>query len=451
MMKKFVLLLTLLLAALFSTVAAQEETEINLSISCTCSDPLEQWFNEYVIPQFEERMQSEGKNINVELVDYDFSGEEYREQIAIEFGLNTGTDLAGFDGFWISEFVEAGLLRPLEEVVGSTVNDWDGWESIAPGTLGNGTFEGKLYSMPDGTDVRAIFYRRDLFEQAGIALPWTPTRWEDILDAARQLRASGIESPLQIDAGTFMGEAATMQGYFMLLLGAGSHVYDFEAQQWVIDESAILDVLNFYQTVYVDEALGNTELQLTATGRDNSFTAMQQGEIAIYIEGDYLWRSIMSPANASFGIENRNEIVDWTAMPAIEPGAGYNNQDFVTISGGSTWVINPNTEYPQESWALLTFLASQEALQARQAIEPRIPPRTDVVIEQDAVLEDMAETLLPLTTTRPLLPQYSLVSFEIQLMTERVITGEMTPDEALAAYKEAVIALVGEENIIIAP
>ena len=42
-----------------------------------------------------------------------------------------------------------------------------------------------------------------------------------VLDAARKLKESGVEFPLQLNAGVAMGEATTMQGYWMALLGTG--------------------------------------------------------------------------------------------------------------------------------------------------------------------------------------------------------------------------------------
>lgn len=428
-------------------LASAQEEEVNLSISCTCSTNVTTWINDYVIPTFTDMMAEQGKTVTVELLDLEFSDEEYREQIALDFSLGQGSDIGGFDGFWSAEFVDAGLILPLNEIVGDVVDEWEGWDHISPGVQEVLSFGGERYGIAVGTDVRLVFYRRDLFEQAGIEVPWQPTSWQDILDASRQLQAAGIEYPLQIDAGTFMGEATTMQGYLMLLLGAGQHMYDFEEQKWVVSSPAILDVLNLYQTVYIDEMLGNAALQLEADGRDLSFEAFQTGNIGIYLEGDYFWRSVTAPSG-SYGIENRNDVVGWAKLPAIEPGQGYREQDFVTISGGTGWVLNPNTPNPAEAWELLTFLSSKEANDVRQTIEPRISFRDDVSVANDEILTSMADTLLPLTTIRPLLPEYPQISFEAQLMTERVVTGEMTPEEAMQAYDDAVTSIVGDENVI---
>ena len=60
----------------------------------------------------------------------------------------------------------------------------------------------------------------------------------------------------------------------------------------------------------------------------------------------------------------------------------------------------------------------------------------------------LGKELLPITTIRPADAAYSkTVSPEIQLMTERVVSGEMTPQQAMDAYAKAVTAAVGANRI----
>jgi multiple sugar transport system substrate-binding protein len=138
----------------------------------------------------------------------------------------------------------------------------------------------------------------------------------------------------------------------------------------------------------------------------------------------------------------------WAPMPAQEPGAGLRGQDVATISGGTGFVINPNSQNPEEAWALLSFMNSREALEAAQEIEPRVRIRDDVPVPDNVFLTETASLLLPLTTARPISAVYPEVSFQAQLMTERVVSGEMTPEEAMGAYAEAVTEIVGEENVV---
>jgi len=447
-----VVLLVLMLGS-FGPAAFAQDGEIQLTITCRCvrggvNTQDVEWLTDYVIPTFEEAMAAEGKNVTVELVEFGGSDEQLKEQYALDLGVGGGYDVFAFDGFWVPEFVDAGLLKPLKEVAGEAVDEWEGWSHISPGIQSILGYQNEIYGIAKGTDVRQIFYRRDIFEEAGIEVPWQPTSWEDILNTARQLKEAGVPTPLQINAGTAMGEATTMQGWFMVLLGTGEHMYDFEENKWIVSSPGILASLKLYKTIYVDEELGDARLQLVADGRDRSFAAFAEGDIAMLVEGDWFWRSAILN---QMDVETRNEVVSWAMMPAMTPGAGLNGQDFVTISGGTGWTLNPNTEHPEEAWAFLAHMSSQEAQIVSTELNPLINFRDDVPVTSDETMSAMAEALLPLTTVRPMLPAYPQISYEAQLMTERVVSGEMSPEDAMEAYAEAVTELVGEENVLRIP
>ncbi len=441
----FVMLATLMVGA----VAAQDEA-IELTIGGVSGGVELQWLNEYVKPAFEAQMAEEGKNVTVTNIEFvGNSGEDLRQQYVLDLGVGQGADILGFDGFWLPEFVEGGLLRPLTETVGESALEWDGWDVTPEGLKNIMGFNGDLFGIARGTDARVIWYRADLLEQAGLPADWQPTSWAELLDAARMVRDNleGV-TPLQLNAGTSMGEATTMQGYLMALLGAGHHIYDFDEGKWIANSPAILETLRLYETIYVTEELGSARYQLTQNGRDQSFEDFSNGTVAMLVEGDFFWRGPLAPETGNFALENRDEIVKFALMPAIEPGEGFNGQDFVTISGGTGFVLNPNTAHPEEAWELLTFMFSVEALESLQELQPRIRARTDVPVTGDETMSRIAQQVLPLTTIRPQLPEYNRVSAEAQLMTERVVSGEMSPEEALEAYDEAVTAIVGEENVI---
>lgn len=430
--------------------------KIELSVICRCvaggvNDNMVRWMLDYVKPTFERQMAQAGKEVTVELVQFGGSDEALKEQYALDLPVGRGHDLMAFDGFWIPEFVEGGLLKPLDEIAGPEVNDWEGWDHISPGLQELLGYQGKRYGIAMGTDVRMIFIRKDLFEQAGIEMPWQPANWDELLDTARKIKEALPDVvPLQIDAGTAMGEATTMQGYFMVLLGAGNHMYDFDAGKWIVKSPAIQDTLNFYKTVYIDEALGDARTQLLEDGRQRSFAMFRDGKIAMLVEGDWFWRSVTAPGS-EWEVPNREETMSWAKMPAEAPGKGYRGQDFVTISGGTGVAMNPNTRHPKEAWALLSFMFSKDSLMAFQDIEPRIRVRDDVPVPGKPFLTETSSALMPYTTARPMLPEYPKISFEAQLMTERIVSGEMTPEEAMDAYAQAVTEIAGSDNVVEMP
>jgi multiple sugar transport system substrate-binding protein len=451
MVKHSLRILAVLLVSVFvfGGIAAQDEP-VEIVVGGINGIEL-QWVNETIIPAFEEMMAEQGKNVNVTTLEFVGSGDDQRQQYVLDLGVGAGTDIMTMDGFWLPEFVEGGLLKPLTEVVGPEVLDWEGWSVTPEGLRNILAFGGEIYGLARGTDARVIWYRADLFEQAGLPADWQPTSWEELLDAARTIKENleGV-TPIQLNAGTAMTEATTMQGYLMALLSAGHHIYDFEEGKWIVSSPAILNTLKLYETIYITEELGDARYQLTSSGREESFTDFAEGEIAMLVEGDFFWRGPLAPGGNQ-AMENRDEVVKFAKMPAMEPGMGFNGQDFVTISGGTGYIINPNTEHPQEAWALLSFMFSKEQVDALQALQPRIRARTDVEVPNDETMSRIASEVLPLTTIRPMLPEYNSVSAAAQLMTERVVSGEMTPEEAMAAYDEEVTALVGEENVIRLP
>jgi len=441
---------------LFSAIAASAATPafaVDLTIVCHCieggTDNAEAvWLKRNIIPEFSAMMKAKGKDVSVSLKEFGGEDDQFAQQLALDFSTKSGSDVSGFDGFLIPGFVDGGLLKPLNQVAGAEVDSWEGWKHIGDGSRALMSYAGQTYGLAVGTDVRMILTRKDLLAKAGIkADGWQPKSWDDLLEAARALKKADPSSfPLQLDGGTSMGEATTMQGYYMALLGTGESVRD-DSGKWIVSSPGILDTLNLYKTIYVDEALGDQRAQLLADGRNRTFANFRDGKTALLIESDWFYSSVTAPGT-EFGVTDRDKVVGWAKMPAKKPGAGFRGQDFVTISGGTGFVINPNTKYPAESWALLAFMNGKDQLAQYQKLEEAVRIRDDVPIQDSKFLRKAAAELLPLTTARPNDPNYAKVSTEIQRMTEAVISGELSPADAMAHYKAAVTAIVGADNTI---
>ena len=444
---------SLLAALAAATALATPVLATELTVTCRCveggvNSATAVWMKESVIPAFTEKMKAEGKDVTVTLKEFAGQDEQLTQQLALDFSSGAGADISGFDGFLIPSFVEGGLLKPLNEIGGPAVSEWEGWGHISPGIRALMSYQGKDYGIALGTDARMIFLRKDLFQKAGLdADGWQPTSWAEVLDAARAIKKADPESfPLQLNAGVNMGEATTMQGYWMALLGTGEQVTD-ENGKWIVASQGILDTLNLYKTIYLDEGLGDQRAQLLGDGRNRTFANFRDGKTAMLVEGDWFYRSVTAP-DSEFAVADRDTVMTWKKMPAETPGRGLRGQDFVTVSGGTGWVINPNTDAPAESWELMAFMNGKEQLEALQTFQPGIRARDDVPIPDSPFLTETSQTLLPMTTARPNDPHYNDVSAAIQRMTEAVVSGEMSPEDAMAQFKASVTEIVGEENTV---
>ena len=404
-----------------------------------------EWIEDWVIPEFEALMEEQGRDVTVNFEGSGADDEDYKTTVALDLSTGTGGDVIAIDGIWVGEFAQAQYIRPLSEVYPEAEN-WDGWNQISDAVQANMSFNGERYGIPGGTDGRVIYYNKELFADAGLPEEWQPTSWEEILEAGRALQQLDGVTPIQLNAGTAMGEATTMQGFLPLLVGTGAQIWEDDV--WQGGSAEVQQVLDFYHTIYVEEGLGDPLLQQEAAGRDNSFLQFSEGEIGMLWEGDYLWRSVINPTADIAPMDNRDEVIGWAMIPAREPGAGVNGQDFVSMSGGGGQVLNPNSENPDVAWELMAFMQSPEALTNRHADDPRITARDDVNTEilTDEMISFVAQEVLPITFYRPGLEEYPQVSVAIQEATGAVASGA-SADEAAAQFQSALEGIVGAENI----
>ncbi len=414
------------------------------------NDPTARWITQYVIPTFEKQMTAEGKHATIK---YDGTGvpdESYQTQIALDFKTGSGPDVVNLDGIWMGEFATAGYLKPLSDLVGAQANSWSGWSQIPANIQSNMEFNGQRYGIPQETDGRVLYFNKQLFAQAGLPTNWQPHSWADILTAARQLKAKdpGM-TPIQLNAGTSMGEATTTQGFLPMLAGAGALVYNTQSKKWLGDTPQVRDVLTFYKQIY-STGLGDAQLQLPSDARDKSFAEFAAGKIGILLESNYLWDAVINPTGGIDPMKNRDQAVGWALIPAMTAGSGVGAQNYVSISGGGGNVINPGSKYPNQAWQLITFMSSQAAaLRLAQLDAGSISQRKDVnatALNGDPLSKFIADQALPHTFFRPSSASYPQVSIAIQNATQEIVTGK-SPQQAATDYQHALAKIVGAGNV----
>src|SRR6478672_708086 len=225
------------------------------------------WYTKYVIPTFTQQQKAKGVTVKVTFQPSGVDDEQYKTKVALDLKSRAGADIMALDGIWVGEFAQAGYLKPLTDVAGPDVPTWEGWSQIPKAVQANVSFEDKVYGIPAGTDGRVLYFNKKLFAQAGLPADWQPKSWQDIVDAGAKLKSIQGVAPIQINAGTAMGEATTMQGVLPLLAGAGAEIYS--DGKWQGDTKAIREVLTFYKQL-LDQGLEDKNFQQAAKGRDQS-------------------------------------------------------------------------------------------------------------------------------------------------------------------------------------
>lgn len=433
MSKRILLLLLIIFTAAFS-VSAQETQTLTISFP---GDPRSDTVNA-LIDSFVEMKAEQGVTVTVEVNE---PTEGYDDQLLLDFSAGVGPDVFSVSAEAIPELVEAGLIMPLDDLLA----DWSEWENFPPGMQLMPSVDGSTYAVMYVTDTRVLFYRTDIFEQAGLPVPWQPTSWEDVFAAAEQIKTNVPDViPMMVESGTIWGEGTTIDGFFMLLKGAGGELLDPTDGKWIVESPAILQSLEFYERMFGEEYAAPEPFMEPEPWVFYLQEGIAEGNVGMGVVVSVLW-DLVAPDSDWAPIENRDDVLAWTPMPAREPGAGVNGWDFVGMGGGWGWAISADTDNPELAWEFVQFMSSAENIARYIDGVGGVPSRSDA--ETSDFNMAIAEQVLPYQSFRPGHPDYPRVSEQIQIATERILLGEATAAEAMALFAEAVEGIVGADNV----
>jgi len=111
--------------------------------------------------------------------------EAYKVQMGGWLATDPPDVVSWHDGERMAYYAQRGLLADLSP-------DWskNGWSQQYASVKEASTYQGKQYAAPLGYDAYGFFYRKDLFDKAGIK--GEPKTWDEFLDACKKLKASGV-------------------------------------------------------------------------------------------------------------------------------------------------------------------------------------------------------------------------------------------------------------------
>ncbi|WP_429334628.1 ABC transporter substrate-binding protein [Paraburkholderia sp. 35.1] len=118
--------------------------------------------------------------------------EAYKVQMGGWLATDPPDVVSWHDGERMAYYAQRGLLEDLS-------SDWakNGWSQQYASVKDASTYKGKQYAAPLGYDAYGFFYRKDLFEKAGIRSE--PKTWDELLEANRKLKAIGV-APIAVAA-----------------------------------------------------------------------------------------------------------------------------------------------------------------------------------------------------------------------------------------------------------
>ncbi|MEJ8305002.1 extracellular solute-binding protein [Saccharibacillus sacchari] len=423
--------------------AADGKTEVTVSFRSSGSeDTLTKFFDSGLIATFEEQ----NPDIKINIAPVLASEGDYTSKMVLQMkSPDTAPDLIAEDTSIIKSDAAAGYLEPLD----TQVAGWADWnehiiENLKAGVTGE---DGKVYGVPATSDTRGIWYNKDLFTQAGLPVPFEPTSWADVLDAARTIKQQLPDvTPLNLIVGKSNGEGVTMQTLEMLLYGTEDALYNDDSKKWDLDSQGLLDSFNFINQVFNVDKVGPS-MQVALNGQAGSIAFQQllpQDKLAMAVDGS--WAGSTWAANGAAPIENVEDKMGFAPFPTQngqEPGS-------TTMSGGWAWSIPAQAQEKEAAWKFMEFLMNKENATGRVVAEGSLSPRNDSVDVEgytDRPFVEEAQELLNVAHFRPANDQYATVSAQLQSTVESIASGNLSPEDAVNQLKENVSRSLGADSI----
>jgi multiple sugar transport system substrate-binding protein len=203
-----------------------------------------------------------------------------------------------------------------------------------------------LWGLPRDVSAFGIYYNADLFDEAGVPYPEAGWTWEEFEAAAAAITDLGGEIK-----GFGMNAWWANWGYFVNAAGSGFFNEDYTACG--LNNEATVEGLNFAKSFF-DNGYS------LPWGTDNELGFLA-GNLGMFMNGR--WATPGTIANADF---------NWNVAPLpIGPSGEATNWLF-----WGAYVVNANTEHPEEAWELVSQLTSAEVQGNISALGANIPSRS---------------------------------------------------------------------------
>ncbi len=366
----------------------------------------------------------------------DAAAGNYVNELTLALISGEGPDVFAVSSIAIAQLASAGLVLPLD----SYLQAWPDWAQYPDSFRNALLFQGQTWGLPYAVDTHFLYYRKDVLEAVGLPVPWQPATLDDLLAAARTIKAANAEIiPLVLFAGANPGNSTAVRGFLPLVAAYGGDVRDADGK-WIIDSCPIREALAFYELTYQTEELVPQSVMTSVSASNAMRAAFAGGGAAIMFDGSWVWD-------------------DWAAaVPDIDQKIGYvlhpmadGSAPFSMGGLGNTWFINARTKFPELAWAFVAAMSSKDVVARLNLNDPHIPPRIDSAMDEGFVSSPFNLAMIQSATSLEILPpdpSYQELVGIIQNATGIVATGEVTAEESVQRYGDELTRVLGEENVV---
>ena len=368
-------------------------------------------------------------------------------------------DLVLQDRFSVGDWASRGTFMPLDDLVANDEKSSDPnavhKKDYLPAAWNEAVYNNHVYAIPWGLDIRALYYNKNDFRDAGLDPNKPPQTWDEMMFDAKKITQ---HTPAGYSRIGFI--PAFSQGWlYIWSWQEDGEFMSADGKTCTLDNPYTEDALK-HEVQWYDELGGVDAINTFAGGfagdEDDPFMT---GRLAMKVDGDWVLASI-----ARYHPE-----LDFGICPVPVPAERFNHegrykqdpQTWVTWAGGYAFVIPKGAKHVKEAWRFIQWENSVQGNLCssdfqRDYVQSKgrlfVPRTTPIYPVNQAFLQRYVPSLPPnlqsaVNGFQQLLPftKYRPVTFVGQTLwdeharaVDRAIRHEASPHNALADGQQRV-------------
>jgi len=367
--------------------------------------------------------------------------DEYNQKFMLAHKTGAGADIRTISHSDLAMMAEGGYILELQQYIEDS--EWGKYvEDIYPNLWNASKWKSKIYGVPQDTEARTVFFRKDILRKLG----WSE---EDISALPEKIE----NGEFTLDDMTILAKEAVNKGFAKagiyhrpnngaffaaMIYNFGGKLFNEETNKLVFDRQAIKDTLDyFYKLAQVDKVLptGMTSMEWRQIHQN-----WVEGNVLFWNGGTWHWAEYQE-------VEYHGELGKLTEDYMFEnmgyaliPAASKGNKP-VTLSQPYVYVINSNTKHPDLAFALVA-ISSQPKYNAKHAVGSghlvvRPTAAEEPIYKENTFLSDV-QYMLDYTKLQPNHHEFGKFTSAFFKAVQSVEIGEYNPEEAVSWLEEQV-------------
>jgi multiple sugar transport system substrate-binding protein len=336
----------------------------------------------------------------------------------------TPVDIVNPDVIWLGEFAQKGYLTDLT----NRSISWGRLSDFYQNNVDGMTYNHKIYAIWVWTDVRGMWYWKDLLNESGVK-PDSLKTWGGYLASAKKLNA--VLRPQGIEGMHLTGASHSPDLWYPYLWMLGGQILTYKNGHLfpAYNSSAGVRAMEFIKA-QIDAGIKPQKQHFWGVEFLNK-------KFAVMLE------AVQHHAHLNTTAEKQAFEQKIDVLPFPVPDPSYNSS---TLSGGWLLSIPKASKNKDLAWELITLTVEPKTLAPWLAKYGYLPTQIPIgngpysgVLNQSIPYFEKLISMIPTTGARPSIPQYPQIAEHIRQALDEVYYGMKGPKQALdeAAAKSA--------------